>query len=110
MPALAEDLIALGRPEPCGVDDQAEGARLGARPLTVGLASTLALCDGSASVSVPEEGPPDPTMSRPTIVNRPHIGAIKIPFPINPARDRPPATLIAAPVLLAHDFDVHHVV
>jgi hypothetical protein len=31
-------------------------------------------------------------------------------FAINPARDRPPAALIAVPVLLAYDFDIHHVV
>jgi hypothetical protein len=29
---------------------------------------------------------------------------------IDPACDRPPAVLIAIPILLAHDFDIHHVV
>jgi hypothetical protein len=46
------------------------------------------------------------------MIARPDVrsGARESPLTVDPARDRPPAALIATPVLLAYDLDVHYVV
>jgi hypothetical protein len=58
-----------------------------------------------------EKGPPRPVTSRHAVIAWPDVGAgaIKGILTIDPSRDRPPAALIAPPIWLANDFDVHYV-
>ena len=48
--------------------------------------------------------------ARIAVIPGPVIGGRKGPLAVNPSHDRPSAALIAAPVLLAYDSNVHRVV
>jgi hypothetical protein len=50
--------------------------------------------------------------ARPAVIAWPAIGAgtMKSVVTIDPARYRPPAVPVAMTILLAHNFDTHHVV